>query len=171
MTPPPDPRYRHRFPAEIIAHAVWLYHVFSLSLRDVKLLLTERGIVVSYENFRRWYKKFGHSFANRLRDGVARTRGCDWRSRCCRRGGSPSSSETRRAVQAPRRAPSSHCETRFRVTNWPEYGRHYDGGAGLIGSVIALLGLALRVPDHSTMCRRNGTLELPPLRRSGTGPS
>ena len=41
---------------------------------------------------------------------------------------------------------------------------------GLIASVVALLGLALTVPDHSTMCRRSRTLELPPLRRSGTGP-
>jgi hypothetical protein len=41
---------------------------------------------------------------------------------------------------------------------------------GLIGSIIALLGLALTVPVHSTMCRRSRTLELPPLRRSGTGP-
>jgi hypothetical protein len=32
---------RHRFPAEIISHAVWLYHVFSLSLRDVELILAE----------------------------------------------------------------------------------------------------------------------------------
>ena len=30
---------RHRFPAEIISHAVWLYHVFGLSLRDVELIL------------------------------------------------------------------------------------------------------------------------------------
>jgi putative transposase len=49
MTPPPDPHYRHRFPAEIISHAVWLYHVFSLSLRDVELILVERGVAVSYE--------------------------------------------------------------------------------------------------------------------------
>src|ERR1700726_1720253 len=41
---------------------------------------------------------------------------------------------------------------------------------GLIGSVIALLGLTLTVPDHSTMSRRSRTLELPPLRRSETGP-
>ena len=41
---------------------------------------------------------------------------------------------------------------------------------GLIGSVIALLGLDLTVPDHSTMSRRSKTLEMPPLRRSGTGP-
>ena len=67
MTPPPDPHYRHRFSAEIISHAVWLYHAFSLSLRDVELLLAERGIVVSYETIRRWCKKFGQSFANRVR--------------------------------------------------------------------------------------------------------
>jgi putative transposase len=67
MKLPPDPHYRHRFPAEIISHAVWLYHVFSLSLRDVELLLAERGIVVSYETVRRWRKKFGESFARRLR--------------------------------------------------------------------------------------------------------
>jgi putative transposase len=42
MKPSPDPHRRHRFPAEIISHAVWLYHVFSLSLRDVELLLAER---------------------------------------------------------------------------------------------------------------------------------
>ena len=64
---PPDPHYRHRFPAEIISQAVWLYHVFSLSLRDVELLLAERGIVASYETIRRWCKKFGQTFAGRLR--------------------------------------------------------------------------------------------------------
>ena len=67
MKPPPDPHYRLRFPAEVISHAVWLYHVFSLSLRDVELLLAERGAAVSYETVRRWCKKFGQSFANRLR--------------------------------------------------------------------------------------------------------
>ena len=66
MKPSPDPHYRHHFPAEIISHAVWLYHVFSLSLRDVELLLAERGVVVSYETVRRWCKKFGQSFASRL---------------------------------------------------------------------------------------------------------
>jgi putative transposase len=67
MTPPPDPHYRHRFPAEIISHAVWLYHMFSLSLRDVELILAERGVVVSYETVRRWCKKFAAGFADRLR--------------------------------------------------------------------------------------------------------
>jgi putative transposase len=45
---------------------VRLYHVFSLSLRDVELLLAERGIMVSHETVRRWCKKFGESFADRL---------------------------------------------------------------------------------------------------------
>src|SRR5271169_6087144 len=72
MTLPPYPHYRHRFPAEVITHAVWLYHVFTLSLRDVELLLAERGIVVSYETVRRWCKKFGQSFANCLRRRRAR---------------------------------------------------------------------------------------------------
>ena len=67
MTSPPDPHYRHRFPAEIISYAVWLYHVFSLSLRDVELILAERGVAVSYETVRRWCKKFAASFADRLR--------------------------------------------------------------------------------------------------------
>ena len=67
MKPAPDPHYRHRFPAEIISHAVWLYYVFSLSLRDVEFLLAERGIVVSYETVRRWCRKFGQSFAKAMR--------------------------------------------------------------------------------------------------------
>ena len=66
MRTQPDPHFRHRFPAEIISHAVWLYHVFGLSLRDVELILAERGVVVSYETVRRWCKKFGASFADRL---------------------------------------------------------------------------------------------------------
>jgi putative transposase len=36
-----DPHYRHRFPADIISHTVWLYHVFSLSLRHCDLLLAD----------------------------------------------------------------------------------------------------------------------------------
>src|SRR5277367_6598035 len=67
MKKPPDPHYRHRFPAELISHAVWLYHVFSLSFRDVELILAERGVIVSYESIRRWCLKFGMSFANNLR--------------------------------------------------------------------------------------------------------
>jgi len=44
MTSQPTSYPRQRFPAEVISHAVWLYHVFSLSLRDVELILAERGL-------------------------------------------------------------------------------------------------------------------------------
>ncbi len=57
----------HRFPPEIIAHAVWLYHRFSLSFREVEELLAERGIAVSYEAVRQWCFKFGQAFARKLR--------------------------------------------------------------------------------------------------------
>jgi putative transposase len=48
MSPEPVTYPGYRFPAEIISHAVWLYHVFSLSLRDVELILAERGITVRH---------------------------------------------------------------------------------------------------------------------------
>jgi putative transposase len=57
---------RHRFPPQIIAHAVWLYFRFPLSLRLVEEMLLERGIVVSYETIRRWGRKFGPEYARRL---------------------------------------------------------------------------------------------------------
>jgi putative transposase len=56
----------YRFPAKVIHHAVWLYHLFSLSLRDIALILAERGVVVSYESIRRWCLRFGTEFAARL---------------------------------------------------------------------------------------------------------
>jgi putative transposase len=58
---------RHRFPRQIIAHSVWLYFRFPLSLRLVEEMLLERGIVVSYETIRRWGKAFGPAYARRLR--------------------------------------------------------------------------------------------------------
>jgi putative transposase len=58
---------RHRFPPEIIAHAVWLYFRFPLSLRLVEEMLLERGIVVSYETVPRWALKFGLDYARRLK--------------------------------------------------------------------------------------------------------
>src|SRR6516225_7268124 len=67
MSPQPSTFPRHRFPAEVISHTVWLYHVFSLSLRDVELILAERGVDISYETIRRWCKKFGANFADCLR--------------------------------------------------------------------------------------------------------
>ena len=50
---------RHRFPPEVISYAVWLYHRFNLSHRDIDDLLAERGITVSHESTRLWCIKFG----------------------------------------------------------------------------------------------------------------
>ena len=58
---------RHRFPPEIIQYAVWLYHRFNLSHRDIEDLLAERGIIVSYEAIRLWCNKCGPQYARRLR--------------------------------------------------------------------------------------------------------
>ena len=58
---------RHRFPKEIISHAVWLYYRFTLSFRDVEEMLAQRGVTVSYEAVRYWCRKFGQSFANAIR--------------------------------------------------------------------------------------------------------
>jgi putative transposase len=58
---------RHRFPQQNIAHAVWLYFRFPLSLRLVEELLLERGVVVSYETIRRWGRKFGPADAKQIR--------------------------------------------------------------------------------------------------------
>ena len=58
---------RHRFPAEIIQYAVWIYQRFNLSHRDVEDLMAERGITVSYEAIRLWCNKFGSKYAQRLR--------------------------------------------------------------------------------------------------------
>ncbi|WP_274918885.1 IS6 family transposase [Streptomyces sp. WZ-12] len=63
----PPPYKGFRFPPEVIAHAVWLYHRFPLPFRDVEELLFERGITVSYEAVRLWCERFGPECAARLR--------------------------------------------------------------------------------------------------------
>ena len=67
MSTPTISYKNHRFPPQIIAHAVWLYFRFPLSLRLVEEMLLEHGIVVSYETIRRWGRKFGAAYATRLR--------------------------------------------------------------------------------------------------------
>jgi putative transposase len=62
-----NPYRGFRYPAEVIRQAVWLYHRFSLSLRDVELILAARGVVVSYETIRAWRLRFGRLFANTLK--------------------------------------------------------------------------------------------------------
>src|SRR5690242_11193867 len=68
MTTPACPSYAgHRFPAEIISYAVWLYFRFLLSLRMIEEMLAARGIVVSHETMRQWALKFGRAFSNGIR--------------------------------------------------------------------------------------------------------
>jgi putative transposase len=57
----------HRYPADVIAHTVWLYFRFSLSLRDVEELMAERGVTVTYKTIREWCSKFGPVYALQLR--------------------------------------------------------------------------------------------------------
>ena len=47
--------------------AVWLYHRFTLSLRDIEDLLAERGITVSHETIRQWCVTFGPHYARRIK--------------------------------------------------------------------------------------------------------
>src|SRR5918999_4609800 len=69
MNPPPipNPYKRHRFPAEIISHGVWLYFRFCLSYRDAKELMAARGVILTYEAVRSWCRKFGQAYAKALR--------------------------------------------------------------------------------------------------------
>jgi putative transposase len=57
----------YRFPPQIISHAVWLYHRFTLSFRDIEELLAARGIIVSYETIRNWCDKFGQRYCSQIR--------------------------------------------------------------------------------------------------------
>ena len=67
MAHAPNPCRGFRHPAEVIRHAMWLCHCFSLSLRDVETILAARGVVVSYETIREWGLRFGRQFANELK--------------------------------------------------------------------------------------------------------
>src|SRR3954469_3461288 len=62
----------HRFPPEIISHAIWLYFRFPLSLRMVEEMLAARGVLVSHETVRQWALKFGQAFANQIRRRLPR---------------------------------------------------------------------------------------------------
>lgn len=69
---------RHRLPAEVIAHSVWLYLRFPLSLRTVEDLLAARGIIVSHQTVRLWVEKFGRHFAGEIRRRSAGRLGDKW---------------------------------------------------------------------------------------------
>ena len=56
-----------RYPRSVIGYAVWAYHRFALSLRDVEDLLAERGVRVSHETVRSWVRRFGRQVAARIK--------------------------------------------------------------------------------------------------------
>jgi putative transposase len=58
---------RHRFPGDVIRHAVWLNFRFSISFCDVEELMAQRGIDVSYDTIRCWTVRFGPLIARRLK--------------------------------------------------------------------------------------------------------
>ena len=73
MMPAAKPPYAgHRFPPEVIGHAIWLSFRFPLGLRMVEEMLAVRGILVSHETVRQWALKFGQGFANQIRRKLPR---------------------------------------------------------------------------------------------------
>ena len=77
MPDSPERPKGYRFPLTIIQYAVYLYHRFTLSFRDVKELLFERGVEVSHETVRAWCMRFGPAMAEELRHRQPR-RGRRW---------------------------------------------------------------------------------------------
>lgn len=62
-----QPPKHHRFPVSIISHAVWRYHRFNDSYRDIVEELAYRGIIVSHETIRAWCIKFAADFKDVIR--------------------------------------------------------------------------------------------------------
>jgi putative transposase len=56
-----------RYPRDVIADVVWVYHRFARSTADVEDLLAERGVVVSCETVRLWFNRFGSDFTGCIR--------------------------------------------------------------------------------------------------------
>ena len=52
----------YRYPVSIISHAVWCYHRFNDSYRDISERLLARDIVVSHETIRTWCIRFAKYF-------------------------------------------------------------------------------------------------------------
>jgi len=46
------------FPKPVILHAVYFYHRYSVSLRDLEEILAERGVAVDHATLSRWVVKF-----------------------------------------------------------------------------------------------------------------
>lgn len=67
----------YRFPKEIIGHVVWCYYRLTASLRDIQVLMLQRGIEVSHETINQWIHVFGTMFINVLKKRKVK-RGDKW---------------------------------------------------------------------------------------------
>ena len=75
-----DPFKYFKTSPEIIRLAVMLYVRFPLSLRNVEDLLHERGVEISHETVRFWWRRFGPMFANEIRKRrIEGMRSSQWR--------------------------------------------------------------------------------------------
>ena len=130
MTTPARSRYAgHRFPPEVIGHALWLYFRFPLSLRMVEEMLAARGILVSHETVRQWGLKFGQAFANQIRRRLPGA-GDKWHLDEVVITIAGKRHRLWRAVARRHRIP----EQRHRVTNWAAH----DAGLRARGSLTQL---------------------------------
>lgn len=69
----PTVRYKsHRFFAEVIIHAMCLYHRFPFSLALVEDILAARGVIVTHQTIRLWAEKFGWRFDNDIQRPAGR---------------------------------------------------------------------------------------------------
>ena len=67
MSEPISLYHRHRFPAEIISHCVWLSYRLPISFRQIEQVMAMWGVFLSDETIRRWCLKCGQTYANALR--------------------------------------------------------------------------------------------------------
>ena len=114
---------RHRFPPQIIQHAVWLYVRFTLSFRDVEEMLAERGIDVSSETIRRWFLQFGGRIAINLRRARPRPNDrwhLDEMVVRVRRGRSPRLPRTAAPMRAIRKETATQAAEEVRLRTGPD---------------------------------------------------
>lgn len=58
---------RHRYSASVISHSVCLYYRFTLSYRDIELIMMQKSISATYEPIRYWCIKFVRLYSKKIR--------------------------------------------------------------------------------------------------------
>jgi len=57
----------NRVHPDIIRRAIWVYFRLNMRFRDIKELMIERDVDLSYETIRRWIDKFGSKYAKHIK--------------------------------------------------------------------------------------------------------